>query len=102
MSKQFRLGYKLGRLHGRLEYAEEMTHRWNLYIQNLNAANEEAAQELNGAHANTAMMLDNKLSEAGMDIADLDSLRTEPTDRKGRRKLRKQLKKSQHDELHHH
>lgn len=93
MSKQFRLGYKLGRLHGRLQYATETTTRWNEYVGKLNQANMEAAKQMESSHNVAVAALDEALTDSGMKLADLDEAQIEPADRKTRRKMKRQAKR---------
>lgn len=93
MSKQFRLGYKLGRLHGRLQYAAEMTTRWNEYVGKLNQANMETAEQLDSHHNAAVQSLDEALLDSGMKLSDLDEAQAEPADRKTRRKMKRQAKR---------
>lgn len=88
MSKAFRLGYKLGRLHGKVQYAEQTTQVWNGYVENLNSANTSAAQSLDELHTEAVSGLDMALQEAGVTINDLDEANLTPASRKDRRKLR--------------
>jgi hypothetical protein len=89
MTRAFRLGYKLGRLHGKTQLANQVTQVWNGYVANLNEANERAANHLEELHNESVAGLDAALTESGVSINDLDQANLEPADRKTRRKMKR-------------
>lgn len=93
MSKQFRLGYKLGRLHGRAQYATEVSNLWNSYVQQLNDANSSTAQTLQEMDSEVGVRLESELKSNNLELKDLDEAMSEPANRKTRRSLRRQQKR---------
>lgn len=90
MSSAFRLGYKLGRLHGKVQYAEQGAQVWNGYVAQLNEANQRAAENYESLHSEAVYNLDHALAEHGVTVNDLDEANLTPATWKDRRKLKRQ------------